>query len=586
MFDVKLNDNTSLLYALARPADVLACRFKENKGARIGQSTVVSQKMHTFTPDKPEEIRILQNVDAGQSFYQRRDPGNIYHLDIFHQCGQVDHSLVARAVKQAVDLYNFHYNIGKVIYYESSREGVTTDLIDVQTATGGGRITGSLNYGQKLSLRRAHENHVHIAAQMPVKHLTSLFYIVMAVESVIIEQQLELRRNERIVHTNGGSGSQTDMSPYSDYSDSFLKQRDAGAGNPPEGNRHQVLEDIEQLADDFDTVQDMREFLGELSQSDERELRQSLKRRGVDEQVLKRLGELGIADMNTKGLSLTSYGKHFKAYLESHQPEVDAHLRRAFRLLTPLTRQPGRSKVSRMAVGGGIGKPIAEAVSLNGMLQELAVSETVNAAVRRAVAEKRNNVSIAGTDLRQFVRHKKGKAEICLLIDASASMGGHRIKAAKFLARHLLLTTPDKISIITFQEEYARVGLSFTRDYGLAQESLRQITALGSTPLALGIRTCVDYLKVAGTHNPLIILITDGIPTVADQSADALSDALAAAEEIRKNGFGFTCLGLKPHRQYLSKLAEKAGGTVYVLDELEKHALVDRVWRERAGHQL
>jgi len=104
--------------------------------------------------------------------------------------------------------------------------------------------------------------------------------------------------------------------------------------------------------------------------------------------------------------------------------------------------------------------------------------------------------------------------------------------------------------------------------------------------LAGGLKTCLSYLHEAGARNPLIILITDGIPTVAEHSRDPLADALDAASSVKLSGYGFACIGLRPHRRYLTQLAEQAGGSLYVLEELEKHAMVKAAWTERVGRYL
>lgn len=580
MAELRLDYGACALAELRRPAEALREFFLADKGARIGESTVVSQKMHTVAPDRPEVVTVLQNVDAGRVFYQRAGAREVYHLDVFHACGQVDHRQVAERLRAAAQVYNFHHGISHVAFFGGRGQEVNADLVDVQTGTGGGRITGSLVYGQKPSLRRAHENHVHVAALLPAEHVACLFYFVMAVEEAITAAGLELRRNERIVHGRGG-GSSGDLSHYSDRSDSFLRQKDAAM---PDGlRRHQHLQDMSDLADHFDSVRYVRDFLHEADGgAGERKLAQSLARRGNSEQALRRLEGMGILTVESGKADLTAYGRELKEYLDRHMPDVEAYIRRSFQLFRPPVWRPGRSKLVAGGRGGRAGPRLVQAREAGGA-GELAVAETVNAAARRAVAEGSADLAVTAADLREVVRKRRQKAEICLLIDASASMTGQRIRAAKFLARHLLLSTPDRLAILTFQDDGAKVVLPLTRDWREAEEGLRQVSSCGSTPLAIGLKACAEYLRGAGAHSPLIILITDGIPTVPDKSRDPLADALDAAAEIRRQGFGFACIGLKPHRRYLAQLAAAAGGTVYMLEELEKHVLVKTAWNECAN---
>jgi len=575
--------DVQFLANLALPVRNLEATIKQNRGARIGQTTIASQKVHTFNPLTPQIINILQNADAGQAFYQRQECGSVYHLDIFHQCGLVDHRQVAASIKKAVDTYNFHYSVNNLVFLfpESSCEGVKADFIDIQTGTGGGRITGALNFGKKLSLRRAHENHVHIAIMMAPYHLAFLFYVVLAVESVILDHNLELRCNEKIMHVNSKEKTKQDLSAYTDQTDSFLQPKSAAPDMSPNLKRHNFIRDALELADDFDTIQDVKDFLQQLDNNNKNKLLKELEQNGNNKQALDRLVGMGIIDMDNKSVKLTNYGADFKRYLDGHLLDIEAHLRQSLRMVKPLTRQAGRSKFTEWVASwdsSGICKlPETSNCDQSG---ELAVSETVNAAARRMVAENRSVLQIDCSDLRHFKREKKQRSEICLLIDASASMAGQRIRAAKFLVRHLLLTTPDRIGVVTFQDNQANVQVPLTRDYGEIEQSLRKIRVSGATPLALGLKTCLEYLVQAKARNPLIILITDGIPTFAEHSRDPMADALVAAKDISIQGYGFTCIGLKPQRNYLAHLAQCAGGTIYVLEELEKQVLVEAAWEQ------
>ncbi|MDT8901023.1 vWA domain-containing protein [Anaeroselena agilis] len=584
MSEAKLDYNAGFFTELDGPAALLQTLFRDNKGARIGQSTVASRKMHTVDAAKPETVTILTNVDAGKAFYNRQNADEVFHLDVFHQCGRVDHRQVASRLRQAIEVYGFHSHIyaSHHLGFKAGSYAVSADLVDVQTGTGGGRITGSLSYGQKLSLRRAHENHVHITAMLPGDHAASLFYLVLAAEDAIRAAGLELRRNERIVYGRGGGNG--DLSPYCDQSDSFLRQK--GGAASAAAQRHQYLQDATDLIEEFDTVQDVRDILEEADGgAGEQKLLQSLARRGSGEQALRRLEHQGIVTVEGGKVRLTEYGKGFKVYLDRHLPEIEAYLRRAFRLFRPPAWRPGRSKL--LAEGqGGIGPRQLKMRDGSAPAGELAVAETVNAAARRSVETVGGGLEISAEDLREFVRKRRQKAELCLVVDASASMTGQRLRAAKFLARHLLLSTPDRLSIIAFQEDSAKLVLPLTRDWQLVENSLRGIRSYGSTPLAGALTACLAYLHDANVRNPLIILITDGIPTVADHSRDPLADSLEAAAAIRQSGYGFACIGLKPHRSFLAQLAERAGGSLYVMEELEKHAMVNAAWCERAGRVL
>lgn len=576
--------NSCFLQSISMPVAKLTFSIKKNNGIRIGESAVVSRNMHTFSPLTPQKVYILQNVDAGQAFYHRKERGSVCHLDVFHQSGLVDHKEIARNVRMAVKTYNLHTAVENILYTAAcGRSAVNLDYIDVQSGTGGGRITGSLRYGQKLSLRRAHENHVHIALLLPDEHLACLFYIVLAVEKVILESNIELRCNEEIVHIKSNSKGQVDLSPYADQSDSFLQEKDV-KGMSPDMKRHQIVQDATVMADHFDTVRDLNDILSFIEANGRKD--QVLKycnRNGNAEQALASLTGAGIVEIKNNDVRLTDYGHQFRAYLQLHLPEIDACLRQMIKANIPVGQQAGYGNKSKRLTARGTGSRVLRPLTSDHWCGELAIAETITAAARRTIMENDSDFYICKQDLRQFFKTRRTKAEIVLVIDVSASMVGQRILAAKFLIRHLLLTTPDKIGVITFQHNCAKVQVPLTRDLSLVERSLHDINITGATPLALGLKTCLNYLQQVKTHNPLIVLLTDGVPTLADTSRDPMKDALTIARDIKTAGYDFVCIGLKPHRDYLTKIAEVAGGKAYLLDELEKQVLVSAAWKEWNG---
>lgn len=575
-----------MLPSVELPASKVAALLSRNKGIRIGQSAVVSRNMHTFSPNTPEKVNVLQAIDAGQAFYQRKESGTVCHVDVFHECGKVDHHLVATYIKRAVAAYNLHFSVSKLLFYNHINDAVDADYIDIQTGTGGGRLTGSLTYGQKLSLRRAHENHVHIALVLANEHTASLFYIVLAVEDAIIASGLEIRRNEEIIHIKGSNGKGNDMSPYADKSDSFMQEKDL-QNTPVHLRRRQFTQDAVVLADNFDTVNDVRDILTHIdTQSDKKELEKEFDTNGNVQQMISALVGLGMIEVKGKNISLTKYGQEFRQYLNTNMVDLQAYIRQMLKSLKPDSRQCGNSNIWDKKNMNGSGPQIVMPFNQSTNSAQFAAAETVMAAAQRKIQVNSDKLCFEQSDLRVYLRKRQLKSEILLLIDASASMKGQRILAAKFLVRHLLLSTPDKIGVITFQDSKAAVDVPFTRDFQQIEESLRNITVTGATPLALGLKICLNYLRSVKTNNPLIILLTDGVPTLADMSRDPIADALVYAKDIKEAGYGFMGIGLKPHRNYLTKLADIAGGKAYLLDELEKQVLVNAAWLERGERCL
>jgi magnesium chelatase subunit D len=212
---------------------------------------------------------------------------------------------------------------------------------------------------------------------------------------------------------------------------------------------------------------------------------------------------------------------------------------------------------------------------------EIAVPDTTIAAARRTFLEGEVGLAFRPDDLRYHQLKGQRTVDICLLIDASASMAGRRLRAAKFLAQHLLLATRERVAVVAFQENHVRVHVPFTRNYQRVTAGLNRLQALGLTPLAEGVMGALEYIGQVRARNPLLLLITDGIPTVPKWTLNPLDDALSAAARLPVERVRFSCIGLEPNRTFLDNLAGVARGSLYIVDELNRESLVSIAHRER-----
>ena len=105
------------------PTNKLLLEIKNNKGVRIGQTAVVSRKIHTISPNTPESVNIIVNADAGQVFYQRAKQNEILHIDLFHEITKFNLRQLADYIKN--------------VFLEKSLDYLF-DNMDLQTGSGGG----------------------------------------------------------------------------------------------------------------------------------------------------------------------------------------------------------------------------------------------------------------------------------------------------------------------------------------------------------------------------------------------------------------------------------------------------------------
>ncbi|HEY8552348.1 MAG TPA: VWA domain-containing protein, partial [Thermaerobacter sp.] len=688
----------------------------------------------------------LRDADAGRVFYGRSRTGQILHVDVFHADGEVDHRLLARNLARAARIFTRDAGTYRVAGLPVEQ---IPDFVDLQTGTGGGRASGSLIYGRRLSLRLAHRNHVHLALGLPRALWGFAIYAVAAAEEAILAAGLELRRIEAVEVVTGRGGAPLDLSDYETASDSLLREEGrpraphdgppraagGGPGGPPaawggeagagdgaaasggmgwspigsgidagEGGRGvgarqgaagrlglgrwrqlPVLPPPHPAGDgswtrlgtppgpspgrggDPDPVAEARAAgssagdpgdgarpaappyppssaaagpgrpaqaaeaasrlepgspgsAGESAAAAGEAVRHQLLARslgwlretGIDlatallerlehgagwrdlqlpgasyeelRRWLAQLREAGLVEREGERYRLSPRGRQLLLLLLDEPAAVRTALRRMLRVRpTRPDARPGHGRVAvyddergRHVQRRGV-RPWQPGAGGDG----LAVAETVLAALARGGLPLR----VQARDLRLHRRVRRHPVDVCLVLDASASMAGSRIRAAKDLAHQLLVSTRDRVAVITFQERMVQVQVPLTRNTARVERGLGQIQPYGLTPLAHGLEVASSYLHQARARNPLLVLITDGIPTVPYRTANPLEDAVHVARQLGQGRFGriaFTCIGLQPNERYLRELVGAAGGRLYVVDELERDTLVSIVHRERA----
>ncbi|MEW6082311.1 MAG: VWA domain-containing protein [Bacillota bacterium] len=538
-------------------------RERLHRGAvRIGEACCASYFVHCIDPSVPEEVRVLPRCDAGGTFYGRANPGEIIHLDIFHDVGLVVPQPLARACREAIARYR-----------GDTGGEVSADLIDIQTGGGGGRITGHLHGGRLESLKRAHMNHVHLACGIGQESLGVLFYLVSAVEDEVSRQGLHIRKVERVRRDIQAQPTPEELSHYRATSDSNLRQ----GNNTPSPRQVQDIHNLRlalELAEEVDGASNLQHALESFGPGGQAETGSA----PVPRDVIETLRVRRLLERDGLTYRLTEEGIALRNFLRTHRKEMEMHLRRIVRRL-PRGAVPRACQQGKPCKGQGRRGPGPRAAkAVDGeWAEELAVAETVISSAGRC-AER--SIIILPEDL--WVVHYKSRrySDICLLLDASASMAGRRIRTGKYLARHLLLKSKGRMAVITFQESRVDIRVPLTRSFDEAERGLGAIVPQGLTPMAQGILAAVKYMKEARARNPLILMITDGIPTVALRTANPVADALASAEEIPEARVDFACVGLEPNRGFLDELARRAEGALYVLEELEKEDLARILQKE------
>ena len=124
-------------------------------------------------------------------------------------------------------------------------------------------------------------------------------------------------------------------------------------------------------------------------------------------------------------------------------------------------------------------------------------------------------------DLRVATREGQEANLVLFCVDASGSMAARkRMEQVKTAILSLLLDAyqrRDKVGLVTFRADSAEVALPPTHSVDIAATRLADLPAGGRTPLAEGLLTAAEVLRVERVRDPrrrpLLIVITDGRAT-------------------------------------------------------------------------
>lgn len=182
-------------------------------------------------------------------------------------------------------------------------------------------------------------------------------------------------------------------------------------------------------------------------------------------------------------------------------------------------------------------------------MSDLAFAATLRAAAphqvqRRPERPNGPRLLVAPSDLRERVRETKVGNLILFAVDASGSMAARqRMVAVKGAVLSLLLDAyqkRDRVALVAFRGQAARLLLPPTNSVELAERQLRSLPTGGRTPLADALRLCDEtirrYQSRQRRDNPWLILVSDGRPNVPLRGNNALHDACRFAERIRELG--------------------------------------------------
>jgi magnesium chelatase subunit D len=234
----------------------------------------------------------------------------------------------------------------------------------------------------------------------------------------------------------------------------------------------------------------------------------------------------------------------------------------------------------------------------NGDLRDIALDATIRQAALQQVERESEpgTFSILPHDVQKKVRVRRASNLILFVVDASWSMAGaQRMEATKGAIMSLLVDAyqkRDRVGLVVFQKEEARLVLPFTSSVELAQGALRHLPVGGKTPLSAGLmlayRIVGRELRLHPKAMPLMILLTDGAGNVSLTETPPQEEAQKIAALIHGSGIHSVVINME-HEAYdrglAAGLARSLDGPCYCLAELRARELYHTVRDELDGQQ-
>ncbi len=267
------------------------------------------------------------------------------------------------------------------------------------------------------------------------------------------------------------------------------------------------------------------------------------------------------------------------------------------KLQTPLDKLPRRvaGKRSRTRTERKRGRYVSSR-PMTGDKTDIAFDATFRQAAPFQIQRAREDVALAieSHDLRKKVRVRRAANLILFVVDASWSMAAaERMIATKGAIMSLLIDAyqkRDRVGLVVFQKEDARLVLPPTSSVDLAQKALKDIPVGGKTPLSAGLLLSFEVLVRERARDrevmPLMIIVTDGAGNVSITDLPPQEEALRIAGMIDKADLRTVVINTEHEafdRGLAQNLADSLGGACYTLKQLRAEDLYHTVREEMKG---
>ena len=230
---------------------------------------------------------------------------------------------------------------------------------------------------------------------------------------------------------------------------------------------------------------------------------------------------------------------------------------------------------------------------------DLAFDATLRAAAPYQRERKRDGgpaLALRPEDYQRKVRVRRAANLVLFVVDASWSMAvAERMEATKGAVMSLLMDAyqqRDRVGLVVFQKNDARVVLPPTNSVELARRALADIPVGGKTPLSAGLQAAYEVISREMLQHPdlmpLMVLLTDGAGNVSVTNLPPQQEAYRLAEMFPKAHIRSVVINME-HQAFdqglAQGLADHLDAPCYTLAELKAEALL-RTVREELAEQI
>ncbi len=192
---------------------------------------------------------------------------------------------------------------------------------------------------------------------------------------------------------------------------------------------------------------------------------------------------------------------------------------------------------------------------------------------------------------RKKAKTKPLKREVTIVLDRSGSMAGEKLEQVRAASLQVLegLEDGEAFNIIVYNESVEMFSSKpVTKDRATMKKAREYLSALrvsGGTNIHDALVEALRQKPVKGSL-PIVLFLTDGLPTIGQTSEKAIREAAAKGNPHKRRIFTFG-VGVDVNTPLLSRLADKSRATAtYVLPKEDVEVKVAQVFRKLSGPVL